>query len=52
MVCFRYVIVSNLHKGDYMYYYYYYYYYYYSEGVVTKNLLKYLGNIDLTKNIL
>ena len=45
MVCFRYIIVNNLHKGDnkdYYYYYYYYCYYYYAEGVVAKNFLKYL----------
>jgi hypothetical protein len=47
MVCFRHIIVSNLHKGDNTDY-----YYYYAEGVVTKNFLKYLENIDLTKNIL
>jgi len=49
MVCFRYIIVNNLHKGDnkdyyyyYYYYYYHHYYYYYAEGVVAKNFLKYL----------
>ena len=53
MVRFRYIIVNTLHKGDNKdYYYYYYYYYYYAEGVVTKNFLQYLENIDLTKNIL
>jgi len=45
MVCFRYIIVNTLHKGDNKDY-------YYAEGVVTKNFLKYLENIDLTKNIL
>jgi hypothetical protein len=52
MVCLRCIIVNTLHKGDNKDYYYYYYYYYYSEGVVTKNFLKYLENTDLTKNIL
>jgi hypothetical protein len=27
MVCFRYISVNTVHKGDYYYYYYYYYYY-------------------------